>query len=157
MHALEFAQGVKKIKNKPEVNDAILQYKNENPTLFEIPRSSMTPFKKPATPLKTPIKFKKHKPLKSLSLINEGSDSNMSAESSADTKSLSISSVSSIINGHLAAQQALSPLIKRYMGALESSLMNKLESIIMNSLKRPSRASLANNSHAKENIESTPR
>ncbi|KAK4873339.1 hypothetical protein RN001_015368 [Aquatica leii] len=52
IQTLEFAQGAKKMKNKPEVNTILQQYKKENPALFERPQLTNSAVKQKATPLK---------------------------------------------------------------------------------------------------------
>ncbi|KAB0792094.1 hypothetical protein PPYR_14055 [Photinus pyralis] len=51
IQTLEFAQGTKRVKNRPEVNNVILEYKKKNPTLFERPAPSSAVKVRP-TPLK---------------------------------------------------------------------------------------------------------
>lgn len=55
-------------------------------------------------------------------------------------------------------QQALSPVIKKYMNAMEASLMDKLELVIKSTIKRPSRGTvLLDVSKAKTDEFGTPR
>jgi hypothetical protein len=57
LQTLEFANRVKKMKNKPEVNEFILQYKHNNPNIFlNCPSRGLTPSKKSS--YETPFKKK---------------------------------------------------------------------------------------------------
>ncbi|KAG5898069.1 hypothetical protein JTB14_001775 [Gonioctena quinquepunctata] len=149
---LEFAQRVKKMKNKPEVNEVVTQYKRDNPTLFVPPRTRTPLSKDPPNPIK-PKAIKKQKPLP-LNTINEPPDQSQSCSSINSISSVSNSVVSVLSNADL-TQQTLSPVIKKYMTAMESSLMDKLQLVIQSTLKRPSRASLL--AREKENsVNGTP-
>lgn len=79
-------------------------------------------------------------------------------EQSQSPKSLfSLSRLSTVSSIHSdITQQALSPVIKKYMSAMETSLMDKLEIMIKSTLKRPSRELEFRQLEEKENKESTP-
>ncbi|CAG9816249.1 unnamed protein product [Phaedon cochleariae] len=158
---LEFAQRVKKMKNKPEVNEVISQYRRENPALFSQPRTSGTPFKRPA-PVPTPRTAKRPRMLPLTTIDEPSTDNNVLLPSQSHSSthcSLSSSHVSSISNvvssvSNDTTQQNLSPVIKKYLSAMESSLMGKLELIIKSTLKRPSR--IENSRRHLEDVENTP-
>ncbi|XP_018567710.1 kinesin-like protein Nod [Anoplophora glabripennis] len=152
IQTLEFAQRVKKMKNKPEVNEVITRYKRDNPVLFQHVRTSCTPFKRPAPLLQTPRLSKRAKifPLKA---INESSG-NMTEASSP--KSMSSISVSSITSTSDVVPQSFSPVIKKYMAAMEVSLTDRIETLIKNTLKKPSRSSLLAQGKEKSEKENTP-
>ncbi|XP_074028236.1 no distributive disjunction [Leptinotarsa decemlineata] len=161
LQTLDFAQRVKKMKNKPEVNEIVTRYKKENPTLFVTSRTSSTPFKRPALPNQTPRPTKKLKRLP-LTVIDEP-DHSPSLKSFCSNNSNSVSSISSTasaLSNLDPAQSNLSPVIKKYMTAMESSLMGKLELVIKSTLKRPGRESYltedASKQDIKENINCTP-
>ncbi|KAJ8948815.1 hypothetical protein NQ318_013467 [Aromia moschata] len=146
VQTLEFAQRVKKMRNKPEVSEAVSQYKKDNPSLFQSSKLGSTPFKRPAPAYQTPYTVKKNKlPLK---VINESVGYNTAIERPESLSSLNISSALSMAD---ITQQNLSPIIKKHINAMESNLMNKLESIIINTLKIPTRSSLSKEDKNKEN------
>ncbi|XP_050517252.1 kinesin-like protein Nod [Diabrotica virgifera virgifera] len=138
VQTLEFAQRVKRIKSKPEVNEVISQFRKENPLLFQLKMN--TPFKRPLF-MNTPKPPKQQK----LSIISEPSYSSIITDQSHSPKSLSSSVASSITNtlrsslDSVSAPQALSPIIRKYMTAMESSLMDKIGSVIQSTLKTESR------------------
>ncbi|KAJ8977669.1 hypothetical protein NQ317_010408 [Molorchus minor] len=70
-------------------------------------------------------------------------------------KSLPFLGVSSISNGVDITQQNFSPVIRKYISSMESSLMNKLETVIKDTLKRATRSSLAREEG--KNKENTPK
>ncbi|CAH1285893.1 unnamed protein product [Diabrotica balteata] len=138
VQTLEFAQRVKRIRSRPEVNEVISQYKKENPLMFQMKMN--TPFKRPLF-MNTPRPPKQQK----LSTINEPSYSSIITDQSQSPKSLSSSVASSITNtvrsslDSISAPQALSPIIRKYMNAMESSLMDKIGNVIQSTLKTESR------------------
>ncbi|XP_044767165.1 kinesin-like protein Nod [Coccinella septempunctata] len=132
IQALEFAQRVKKMKNKPEVNEILMKFKLDNPLLERNGRSSSTPMKRaPATPFRI-NQFKKPKLLSTLNCHAE-----MSGVSINNSKSTV--SMTSACNSEMGTN--FSPILRKYMGALENTLMDKLENVIQNTLKRPTRRS----------------
>lgn len=155
LQTLDFAQRLKKVKSRPEVNEAISQFKKDNPNLFQMNKIGTTPFKRPMTfSQQTPAPIKRFKPLESTAEINT-----INSEQSHNSKSLlscsRLSTVSSVNSD--VTQQALSPVIKKYMSAMEASLMDKLEVMIKSNLKRPSRELEFQKQVEKENINCTPR
>lgn len=134
LQTLEFANRVKKMKNKPEVNEFISQYKKDNPMIFV---RGMTPMKRSEDFYETPYK----KPKRTLPFIKETSISN----SNLDISPLFSSSLTSNVSE---TPQNFSPVIRRYMAEMESSILTKLEDVIKNTIKKPRRSSRLN----KENI-----
>lgn len=132
IQTLEFAQRVKKMKNKPEVNEVVMRYKKNNPTLFQPVKTAGTPFKRPGSTFQTPCLSKRVK-APPLGTVNEapGADS---------PKSLSSISISSIASNTEVAQQFLSPVVKKYVAAMESTLTDKIE-ILIKSTMRSTRSS----------------
>lgn len=153
LQTLDFAQRVKKVKSRPEVNEVIAQFKKDNPNLFQTWKITATPFKRPiGHSYQTPASNKRLKPLEITSEMNT-----INSEQSHSRKSLlSLShlSVASSINPKI-TQQPLSPVIKKYMSAMEASLMDKLELIIKHNLKWPTHDLECLNE--KENKNSTPK
>ncbi|KAJ8915834.1 hypothetical protein NQ315_004647 [Exocentrus adspersus] len=147
VQTLEFSQRVKKMKNKPEVNEIVTLYKKENPALFPPIKTTNTPFKRPASSFQTPC-FSKRVKTMPLGTVDESA-----GNSSKSIASVEVSSISTNID---AAQQTLSPVIKRYMTAMESSLVDRIETIIKNTLKRPSRSSLLLKEKEQNEKENTP-
>lgn len=91
-----------------------------------------TPFKRPANVYQTPYSVKRSRPL--------GGTLEPLCEQSHSLQSLSLSSMSSLSNlSNNVTQQTLSPVIKKYMSAMESSLMDKMEIMIKSTLKQPYR------------------
>ncbi|KAJ8927723.1 hypothetical protein NQ314_019784 [Rhamnusium bicolor] len=155
IQTLEFAHRVKKLKNKPEVNELLTHYRKENPTLFQCMKISNTPFKRPTAFYQTPCPPKRAKdlPLRNTKEPSLLSGNNTTVDSPKSLLSMSVSSISSNVN---ITQQTLSPVIKKYMNAMESSLMDRLETVIKNTLTRPTRSSLLMKEVGKENKENTP-
>lgn len=149
LQTLEFAQRVKKMKNKPEVNEVITQYKKDHPTLFQPIKTSNTPFKRPGALFQTPCLTKKMRTLPPRT-VNETSGMDSS-------KSLSSISISSVMSNVDVAQQSLSPVIKKYMAAMESSLVDRIEVLIKDTLKRPRRSLLLAKEKDRSDKENTPR
>lgn len=132
LQALEFAQRVKKMRNKPEVREVLMKYKSENPTLFEKNGVSSTPIKRAAT---TPLRINHFKKPRGLSTLN--SHAEISGTSINNSKSTV--SMSSACNSEMGIN--FSPIMRKYMGELQNTLMDKLETVIHNTLKRPTRRS----------------
>lgn len=153
VQTLEFAHRVKKMKNKPEVNEVVMRYKRDNPTLFHPVRTSSTPFKRPASQFQTPCLAKRTTTLP-LRQVNEPSSNSIAVDS---PKSLSSISISSIASNTDLVSQTFSPVIKKYMAAMESSLADRIEVLIKNTLQRPSRSSLLAREKENKDKESTPR
>lgn len=131
IQALEFAQRVKKMKNKPEVNEILTKFKLDNPTLLEKNgRSSSTPMKRKAI---TPLRLNHFKKPKLPSILNSH------LETSSIDNSKSTVSMASTCNSEMGNN--FSPILRKYMGELENTLMGKLETVIQNTLKRPTRRS----------------
>ncbi|XP_044252573.1 kinesin-like protein Nod [Tribolium madens] len=138
LQTLEFANRVKKMKNKPEVNHFITQYKKDNPSLF--PRG-LTPSKRTnSNTFETPFK----KPKMVLPAVQETPF--FSTNSAFEVSPLLSSSLISTSS----AQQNFSPVIRKYMNAMESSIINKLESVIKSTLRRSKRLSVRKGD--KENV-----
>ncbi|CAH1113305.1 unnamed protein product [Psylliodes chrysocephalus] len=135
---LEFAHRVKKFKSKPEVNEVISQYKSDNPNLFQT--RVTTPFKRPP-PMQTPRPTKRVKQLGTIAEPNLSSNTADHSHSSSVASSIS-STLRSSVGCSDVTQQALSPVIKKYMNAMEASLMDKLELVIKSTIKRPSRGTV---------------
>lgn len=129
------------MRNKPRVNEIIMQYKNDNPALFNrihLPTPSkkqlfMTPSVKAKRP---PLNIIQETPVNSTALDN----------SPKSLMSMSFSTISNDIT-----QASLSPVIRKYMTAMESSLMSKMETVITNTLKRPTRQSILQKEKENEN------
>lgn len=135
---LQFAHELKKLKNKPEVNQFILQYKKENPALFVYPRG-YTP-KKSHSLYETPFK----RPRIGMSTIQEPDISN-----SDSPKSLHSISMSTILSDVCQQPQNFSPIVKKYVDAMEEKLVSRLGDVIKNTLE----TSIMRN----DNKENTPR
>lgn len=139
LQTLEFANRVKKLKNKPEVNLFITQYKKENPSLF--PRG-LTPCKRSNSNMfETPLK----KPKNTLPVVQEPPGSvNSSVFEISPLMSSSMASVTSC------TQQNFSPVIRKYINAMETSIVSKLEGVIKSTLRRSKRLSVRREN--KENV-----
>lgn len=139
LQTLDFAQRLKKVKSRPEINEVIAQFKKDNPALFQTIKIGATPFKRlMINSHQTPAPTKRLKPLE----MDMTEMNTINSEQSHTPKSLlSVSHLSTVssMNPDI-TQQALSPVIKKYMSAMEASLMDKLEVMIKSSLKRPSNA-----------------
>ncbi|XP_056631790.1 kinesin-like protein Nod [Diorhabda sublineata] len=133
LQTLEFAKRVGKILNRPEVNEVVSLYRKENPMLFN--GKPNTPFKRP---LLTPIH--KHKPLQPILESNYSTDTDQIHSIKSLSPNISVNSDMT--------QQLLSPIIKKYMNAMENSLMNKMELMLKTSMNVQPRESGVN----KENI-----
>ncbi|KAJ3662201.1 hypothetical protein Zmor_006557 [Zophobas morio] len=132
LQTLEFSNRVKKMKNKPEVNDFIVQYRKDNPTLFTNNGPKLqTPLKR-SNGLLHETPFKKRRNV--LPLIHEPALSEN--DSKFDISPLFSSSMTSVTSDH---QQNFSPVLRKYMNQMESSLMNKLQDVITSTMKRPAR------------------
>ncbi|EFA00906.2 kinesin-like protein Nod [Tribolium castaneum] len=139
LQTLEFANRVKKMKNKPEINHFITQYKKENPSLF--PRG-LTPSKRSnLNTFETPFK----KPKITLPAVQE---TPYFVNNSAFEVSPLLSST--MTSGSSCAQQNFSPVIRKYITAMESSIVNRLESVIKSTLRRSKRLSVRREN--KENV-----
>lgn len=151
---LDFAQRIKKVKSRPEINQVIAQYKKDNPYLFSWNKSGTTPFKRPfAQNYQTPASAKRLKPVETLSEL-----STISSEPSTCARSLFSLSTASTASNQQAdiTSQVLSPVIKKYITAMEVSLIDKLEIMIKSSLKRQSRELEYKSKHSNENEGCTP-
>ncbi|XP_066147878.1 uncharacterized protein [Euwallacea fornicatus] len=147
VQTLDFANRAKGIKCNPEVKLIIDKYRMENPSSFS---SGRTPVKRSTSTSKTPAA--KKMALASLPTINESHTSSVDSLSQIST----MSSASATSVGDL-TQQALSPVIRKYMTKMEASLMIHLETVVKNTLKRPTRSSLHTGGvSASFNQENTP-
>jgi DNA uptake protein ComE-like DNA-binding protein len=126
LQTLEFANRVKKMKNKPEVNEFILQYKHNNPNIFlNCPSRGLTPSKKSS--YETP--FKKNKTV--MPVIQEPVAVN---SSNFEISPLFSSSLTSVVSD---TPQNFSPVIKKYINAMEDSIINRLQDVIKTTLRKP--------------------
>lgn len=138
LQTLDFAQRLKRVKSRPEINEVIAQFKKDNPNLFQTSRICATPFKRPIANIHTPAPSKRLKPLE----MDVTEANTINSEQSHTPKSLlSFSRLSAISNNPDVTQQSLSPVIKKYMSAMEASLMDKLEVMIKSNLKTSSHVS----------------
>lgn len=136
IQTLEFAKRVGKIQSRPEVNEVVSLYKKENPMLFNLKPN--TPFKRPLI-MQTPLpSTKKHKPFQPIL------ESNYSTNTTDDQ---SVASIGSDMTPHI-----LSPIIRKYMNAMESSLMNKMEMVLKSSLNIPCKETTSTHGISEENI-----
>ncbi|KAK5640171.1 hypothetical protein RI129_010982 [Pyrocoelia pectoralis] len=131
IQTLEFAQGTKKVKNKPEVNNAILEYKKNNPTLFErpIPTSAA---KVRSTPLKrqnhsmdcaiTPGIVKKPKPNHTWTPCSAITECEIQTP-----PSLSAMSVASTLRDGRFVLSSLSPIVQKCTEVVENKIMEKFQ------------------------------
>nr|CAI5835754.1 unnamed protein product [Callosobruchus analis] len=132
IQTLEFAARVKKVKSKPEVNKVVSQFKKENPVLFQNVRSCGTPFKRPQTPMKTPAKYPRTILMPLLSNA-EQSIGSMASDQSSSLKSFGASTLSTLSEAS-DIQQTLSPVIQKYIGKMENSIM-KMEDSLMKKME----------------------
>ncbi|CAH0547025.1 unnamed protein product [Brassicogethes aeneus] len=130
VQTLEFAYRVKKIKSKPRSNEPFLLNKNE--ISFS---KSYTPFKRPYMTSNSLVSTKKNRFCASLGTISD-QYKNSTIESPKSVSSLSTSPIICY-----PSQQSFSPVIKKYINAMESSIITKLGSVIEKSLLKPRRSS----------------
>ncbi|VEN43656.1 unnamed protein product, partial [Callosobruchus maculatus] len=133
IQTLEFAARVKRVKSKPEVNRVVSQYKKENPVLFQNARTCGTPFKRPQTPMKTPAKYSRTV-LMPLSSNAEQSRGSMASDQSSSLKSFGVSTLSTLSEAS-DVHQTISPVIQKYIGKMEDSLMKKMEESLVKTME----------------------
>lgn len=113
-----------------------------------------TPFKRPTVHShQTPALIKRFKPLETTTEMNT-----INTEPNHSPKSLfSLSHLSTVSSTYSdITQQVLSPVIKKYMSAMEASLMDKLETMLKSNMRRPNRELEFPKLEEKENIDCTP-
>ncbi|KAL3277393.1 hypothetical protein HHI36_012742 [Cryptolaemus montrouzieri] len=130
IQTLEFAQRVKRMKNKPEINEVIMKYRAEHPNLFHKNVAS-TPMKRSAA---TPLKIDCFKKPRGVSTVNSLPVLNGATFNS----SKSVSSLSTLSNSE---SSNFSPVIRKYMSELENTIIDKLQTVIQNTIKRSTRRS----------------
>lgn len=150
LQTLDFAHRLKKIRSRPELNDIIAQFKRENPNLFPVNRMGITPFKRPAmSQLQTPYLSKR---LNRKEITKDINTEQCGEQINTSKSLLSFSGMSTVSGANTdITQHALSPVIKKYVSAMEASLMGKLEVLITTNLKKTSDGSKVQGQEEKEN------